>query len=474
MSIRKSFYLLAFILAFTGLNAQDAHYWTEQYGARSMLLSNSIVGSVSDLGAVFYNPGRLGLIEQPAFLISAKVHELNRTTFENATGENKDLKKSEFGGVPSLVSGTFKLKWLPGHKFAYAFLTRNRSDLSFSTRSELYGDVIDKFPGEEYFSGNIAFNKKFNEEWLGGTWSKDLSENFSIGFSGFFTTRNQRSSIETKLQAYTSDEVLETFRNINSYSYSHYGLLGKLGIAYQSKRIKAGVTFTTPTMRLAGDGDFYYELFNTAYNENNSTYELNTQSKIDAYYKTPWSMAAGIGVDILWGTFHASTEYYSGVDRHTIMQAEPFIAQSTSIERTASVVNELNSVLNYGFGYNIDINENIAAYMSYSTDFSAAVGDFDTVEGKENLNYIASTFKADITHLGFGVLMDFSWADLTLGATRANAKYTVDRPIDFPDEDGNMTANNDISRIDWQRWRFILSLSIPFLNKAADKLNLDD
>ena len=62
--------------------AQDGHYWTQQYGTRSMLLSNSVIGGVEDLGAVYYNPGRLGLIENPAFLLSAEVYEWTRYRVE--------------------------------------------------------------------------------------------------------------------------------------------------------------------------------------------------------------------------------------------------------------------------------------------------------------------------------------------------------------------------------------------------------
>lgn len=64
-------FILASVTAFT----QDGHYWTQQYGTRSMLLSGSIIGGVNDLGAVYYNPARLPQITAPAFLLSADVYE---------------------------------------------------------------------------------------------------------------------------------------------------------------------------------------------------------------------------------------------------------------------------------------------------------------------------------------------------------------------------------------------------------------
>ena len=105
------------------LNAQDGNYWSEQYGTRSMLLSGTVNASVSDLGAVFYNPGRLGQIENPAFVISAKVYEWTTLRIKDAEEGKIDLKQSNFGGAPSLLAGTFSVPFMKKHKFAYSFLT---------------------------------------------------------------------------------------------------------------------------------------------------------------------------------------------------------------------------------------------------------------------------------------------------------------------------------------------------------------
>ena len=76
--MKRPAYFFFLIISICGIDnsiAQNAHYWSENYGNRSMLLSGTVNASVEDLGLVFYNPGRLGLIENPAFVISAKVYE---------------------------------------------------------------------------------------------------------------------------------------------------------------------------------------------------------------------------------------------------------------------------------------------------------------------------------------------------------------------------------------------------------------
>jgi hypothetical protein len=469
--MKPAFCISVLAILFSSLigQAQDAHYWTEQYGTRSMLLSNSIIGSVEDLGAVFYNPARLGVIDNPAFVISAKVHQLSNTTIENATGDNANLKKSSFGGAPSLVAGTFKVNWLENHKFAYSFLTRRRSDVNVGTRDDIYGDVITGWPGEEYFSGQVALGKKFSEEWLGLTWSYPLSDRFSIGLSSYLSVREQSADIRMQLQALSEPGDVEVYINNRNYSFSHYGLLAKLGLAWEYERLKLGVTLTSPTISVMGDGSFHYEFVYTGITDQNPAYEIDLQSGLPAKYRTPLAIGIGAGIRLYKGTLHLSGEYYSGVKEYTLVQGEPFTGQSTGSVRQPKVTNELNQVANYGVGYNIAFSEKVSAYASYSTDFSAAVGSNSFENGK--VDFLASTFVSNINHFGAGIVLDFKRADITLGATNAWARYTIDRPIDFPGEgnSGRIINSGEDSTVKWSRWRFIVGISVPFLEDLAKK-----
>ena len=89
--------LVAFFLAPAALLAQDAHYWTYQYGPRANLLGGAVIGSVSDVSATFYNPGALSLAEDLTFTIAADVFQIRSLTLENAAGEGVDLVNSTSG-----------------------------------------------------------------------------------------------------------------------------------------------------------------------------------------------------------------------------------------------------------------------------------------------------------------------------------------------------------------------------------------
>ena len=127
-AIYASLIFLIILTSSVFLKAQDGHYWTEQYGNKSMLLSGTVIGNVDDLGAVYYNPARLGLIKKPAFLLNASLYQLSFIKFEDALGENIDVSNSKFGDGPSLVAGSFNINFLNDHRFSYSVLTRNSFD----------------------------------------------------------------------------------------------------------------------------------------------------------------------------------------------------------------------------------------------------------------------------------------------------------------------------------------------------------
>ena len=57
--------------------SQGVYYWSQNYGTRSNLLGGLVIGSVNDVSATYYNPGYLGLVEDPEIIIGAKIYELN-------------------------------------------------------------------------------------------------------------------------------------------------------------------------------------------------------------------------------------------------------------------------------------------------------------------------------------------------------------------------------------------------------------
>ena len=124
-----SFFVAVLLITHTGIHAQEGNYKFENFGNQSVLLNGSVTGSVADLGLTYYNPARLGLIENPSFTIGGKAYEWSRYYFSDVLETDKDLSANQFGGLPATLAGTFSFKKLPGHKFAYSILSKQRSDI---------------------------------------------------------------------------------------------------------------------------------------------------------------------------------------------------------------------------------------------------------------------------------------------------------------------------------------------------------
>lgn len=456
-------------------HAQDGHYWSEDYGNKSMLLSGTVNASVNDLGAVFYNPGRLGLIENPAFVINAKVYEWRTLRVEDGINDGKDLNKSNFGGAPSLVAGTFEVPFLKNHKFAYSFLTRQRTDADFFVRVEEEGDVVDAIPGEELFNGTLNFRTKLKDEWIGLTWSPPLTEKFSVGLSTFVSGINKSSLIGLDLHTLDENNKVAALNMNRSYSYDSYGLLWKLGLAADLSKISLGLTVTTPRINLYNSGstlfeDYLINVDTTGDGNSDDAYIFNIQSNLQSLYKTPWAIGAGIGIPYKKGILHISAEWYGKVPKYTVMATDPFIGQSTGDTINFVLVDALDPVINFGIGLEWNFNEKLSAYASFATDFSAVTSNITRFAELE-VEAANSVFQADFYKFGGGVAIKTKSLELTIGAIRNGASQQIDRPINFPDEDGDPVFDSDNSSVlHFSQWRFVLGFTFPFADKLKDKV----
>lgn len=479
-AVRHNFVIYAstsIVLFSVHLKAQDGHYWTQQYGTRSMLLSGSVIGGVDDLGAVYYNPARLSQITNPAFLLSADVYEWNTFKVKDAFGENKNASKSDFGGVPSLAAGTFKIPFLEKHSFAWAILLRQNMDITLSYKDEVHDDVLDMYPGTEYFGAEISISGKGKQEWMGFSWAYPLNDKTSIGASGYLSTLSNAKGSIINLQALTESNQVAIYRFNKSSSYKHTNLLFKTGLSYNSDKIIVGLTILTPSIKLKGNGSFQNEYFFAGIediDDNPNIYLTSYQNNLATKIKSPWSVGVGFTYFLGKSKIHLSSEWFSAIPKYTIMETKDYIGQSEGDTNSFRLVEHYRNVINGGIGLELYLSKNISFFSSFSTDFSAVVNDVNKfIENRTEASN--STFLADFYHFGGGFVLDLKGADVTLGVTRTGAELNLPRPFSFPEGDGDEIFDpDDIVSVDWSRWRIVFSFSLPFLKdvqkKAEEKL----
>jgi len=101
--------MLFILILFASVYPQDSHYWNLQYGTKSTLLGGTVIGSVTDLSATYYNPGVVSFFDDPKLILSAKVYQYELVTVINGAGNNKDLDYSSISPSPTFVAFKFNI-----------------------------------------------------------------------------------------------------------------------------------------------------------------------------------------------------------------------------------------------------------------------------------------------------------------------------------------------------------------------------
>ncbi len=460
---------LLIFLSFTSLYSQSSNYWTQQYGNKSLLLSGAVTGSVTDLGAVYYNPGFLALQDDASsFVITAKLLRFTNVKMEDGLGENVDLEKNRLGNASGLVAGTFKLKFMPKSKFAFALLTRRTQNMELVYRNQNNFDVLPESPGTEDFSSDIVLNFESKEIWAGWTWSHLLNEHISIGLSNYMAISNTYSLLSIDLNTLTSDKHVVTLNRIRQYDYLHFGMIWKAGFALKYPNFSAGVSITAPKINLYGKGFMYTQGIQAGtgpgYTEKEEDYfESNYQESIPVVLKSPFSMGIGVGYTFNKFTFHLSSEWFNKVNKYMVMEPEVFIGQSSGEPVINNVVDELQPVINAGMGIKYNLNKNYDLYMGFSTDFSAASPDSKSFTDLDSEIY-SSSRQANIYHFSGGTVLEFNKLYLTVGMAY---NYGIDHlapPVDLPG--GQINSNNpeETASLKVSTWKLLLG----FAFKSSD------
>lgn len=461
----------ALLLPSIVLLGQDGHYWSENYGNKSMLLSGTVNASVEDLGAVFYNPARLGMIENPAFAISAQVYEW-RTLKAEDNEQGIKLNNSSFGGAPSLAAGTFKIPFLKNHRFAYSFLTRQRTKLDYFARIEREGDLIEGLPGEhDIFNGSLDVKTNFKEEWIGLTWAPPSSKKIGVGLSTFISTLNKGNLISVDMNALNEFDQAAYYSVNRKYGYDSYGLLWKLGLVWELEKVRFGLTITTPRINVYGSGSTLIEdhlvgVDTTGDGMVDDGYIFNIQENLNLRHRTPWAIGFGMGIPFSKGLVHLSAEWYDRISKYDILKIEPFIGQSTGDTIRFALEERLESVLNYGIGIEWHFNEKLSAYGSFASNYSAVPDNINRLSDfKESTNN--SIFQADFFQFGGGFAISTKAIEITIGATYTGASNTFKNEIDFPEDGEDNVDGSSLSRLTFSHWKFILGFSFPFADKLT-------
>jgi hypothetical protein len=441
--------------------AQDAQYWTNDYGNRARLLGGAMVGSASDLSAVYYNPGRLALVESPEAFLTGYVFNYDYLKVQNEfeTGrKDEGLTSSRFNAVAALIAGELRFGFLGDSRLAYSFMNRHNFDIRLTDEVVLDESQLEPFPGLDLLSGSVGYETRLSEYWAGLTWAKPLGGGFGLGISTYVSVRSQRARGNLDLQELNDVNEATAYSRLRDYNYDSWRVLPKIGLGWETEPWSLGITITTPGVKLWGSGNEAYSETLVGQTERPdgtlpTRIAIDTQSDIPSTYNSPWAIAFGAAYLFSSDTrAHFSAEWFSRNDR-TILDAEPFIPQTGGEPIDPSVYLAMKPVLNVGIGVEHEVDETLTAYGSFRTDFSGATDPTPT----------ETTFAIwDLFHLGAGVQATVGRSDFTLGLIYAHGSETRDNPLQpgWDDADSGLLAEE--TKYSFSRLTLLLGFQLAF------------
>ena len=412
---RAALAVLALLTLAHPARAQDAHYWSIQYGPVGQLVGGQLIGGASDLSATYYNPGALALRNESSYLLSTESFQWEALSVHPAPGLAVfDASSSRFGAAPSLLAGILP-RWLgQDTHLAWSFLTRQKLDVRIGQR------VSDPLPGATNSAAESYFDQYASEMWGGLTASRALSDSVGLGLTWYGVYRGQRLRSELSLQGVEGARSLAAL-GISDFEYSHYRTLAKLGLSWQTRVWKAGLSITTPSLAVLGSGKAAYTLSVTGVDAgrdgvvDDPLLVAETAEDLPADYRSSWAVGAGASRMFGHTRLYASAEWYAPVDRFTVIAVPAGWATARSLSQ------ELESVVNAGFGVEHVVSEDVSVYGAFHTDFSAS-------EGGARANISVSDW--DLYHLSGGMSFRVHDNHFTVGASWATGRKT--RTLDTP------------------------------------------
>lgn len=449
------------------LSGQEGNYKFENFGNQSVLLNGNVTGSVADLGLVYYNPGRLALIEDPSFTVGGKAYEWSTYYFNDVFQTDRSLKSNQFGGIPATLAGTFSLKMLPGHKFAYSIISRQRSNIRVRYDSGL--DEDPDFPAvpdaAESFT-ELDFRDKLRDDWFGITWSYPISETFGVGVSLFATSYEYNGQGDILLNVYRAEGGAITYTNRLDFTQKTYGGQFKVGAAWLLNGIEMGANITLPFIPVKQRASFSYQESLAGFSADRDFLIALNPGDVPNSRRTATGVSYGVGIPWRAHKIHLNLDWYAGVSSYDRIEVPAEILEDLE---ESPFQEELKSVLNFGVGAEINISPSLNIIGSFSSDFSAtreSINLFDFInQSQKDINLLNNLW-----HFALGADFTRPWGTIILGASYASTRSNIGTAPDIPSEVGQATPRNIATGITYERWRFIAGLEIPLLLEKAKKL----
>lgn len=441
--MKRRFYYFLLLLAPTFLaylptaNAQnDDHYWTQQYGAKGLLLNGAVIASTEDETAVFYNPGALGNGEDFGISLSFFTPAYSALKINDYLGSGTQANNKRLGFSSDLSAVGFRPFKDKRFRAAVTSFTRYKSGLTLRERA--VGPVIND--QSQLFIGNLDFKRSLMERWFGIGMAFNISDNLSVGASQFVTFHSESTSLSIQKEIVDKDNPYDlqlAWRSKFKYSFATKGgLLTKFGIIANLGNVKLGTTFTTTTYSHYKKNASYENADLRIFSNDSTVLQSNLTSADLFNYKTPWSLGIGADFTIARTRVSLSAEYFDSIKRYTLIDDldDPFDGLANGGHDIRTLVQQENkSVLNCAIGLQTRLRNEQLLIMGFRTDFNQRAID----QKLQTLSFLSTS--PSVFHFSFGGLFTMYNNKFSAGIDYSfGKKRTTGRLVDLT----NITQEN--------------------------------
>ena len=182
--------LFSTLVLFQGLSLVcqiDSHYWTNQYGAKGLLLNGAVIASADDETSIYYNPGCMGLDDNLGFAFSFLTPQYSTLRTSNFIGDNNLIVDNGLGFSPGFLAVRFRPTANKNFVIGVTSFERYKSNIKFEDR------VINSVNATSLalFRADLKFQQKASEEWIGIGFAYNLSDKLGVGFTQFSVWRDE-------------------------------------------------------------------------------------------------------------------------------------------------------------------------------------------------------------------------------------------------------------------------------------------
>lgn len=366
--------VLIIMLAAGAARAQDANYWSNQYGTRAEMLGGLVVGSAGDLSASYYNPGWLALRLDTSLLVTTQALEYTTLNIEDPVGTGEDAAYTQFRPSPRFLGGRLR-GGSDGWTMTWSYLEKTRFRYDATARY-INASPAPAPDGTLWFSGEVFRQTETHDYYYGASFSRRLGQRTAIGFTPYVAYRSQNQRIQAAVQAMGAGGQFADIYVVDQFDYWHARGLAKIGLACDTRPVSFGLSVTTPSLAIMGSGEVYRTLQSSGFDIDDDglpdTYLAATEQKdLDARWKSALSVAAGAGVRFGRTGLYATAEWFNAVPEYEVITTAPYRSQSDGEILTIERDVVLRSLINFGFGVDHRFSEQFALYAAFRSDYSS-------------------------------------------------------------------------------------------------------